>query len=370
MQRIKIRKKDLALILGKLKETRRVIGPKVENGTIVLTEIEFKDLPAGIADLQAPGCFKLGKSRKEGLMFSFSHGPHSLKTFLNPATQELSRFRRSRRGISVQSIPSEETPLAFVGVRACDLAALKLLDKVFLEGPVKDTGYSRRREDIFTVAVNCLYPGSNCFCDSMGTGPEAVSGFDLAMTEIGDYFLVETGTVAGERIAKGIPGAEPSDHDLEEKAALILECRKEMGRSMDTSDLPGLLYRNAEHPRWAEIALKDLECGNCTMVCPTCFCSSTYDYLPAGEISGSLKEWGGIRMRHWDSCFSRNFARVHGGNFRRSGKARYRHWMTHKLGYWIDQFGSPGCVGCGRCITWCPVGIDITREIEEIRHVR
>lgn len=370
MQGIKIEKNDLGLIFGRLKATHRVIGPKLEGGTIVLTEIEFADLPAGIRDLQAPGCYKLGNGRKGNVFFSFSHGPHSFKNFLNPPAQELARFRRSGRGISIQEISDKELPLAFMGARACDLAALRLLDKVFLEGPVKDPGYFRRRKDMRIVAVNCLYPGGNCFCDSMETGPEATYGFDIAMTEIGEYFLIEAATSAGERLIEGISGAEVGESDLKEKTARIADCRKNMGRFMDTSDLPGVLYRNMDHPRWAEIALKDLECGNCTMVCPTCFCSSAYDLLQAAEISSSLKEWAGVRMRHWDSCFSRNFARVHGGNFRRSRKARYRHWMTHKLGYWIDQFGSPGCVGCGRCITWCPVGIDITRELEEIRHVR
>lgn len=370
MQRIKIKKTDLGLIFGKLKETHRVIGPRLENDTVVLTEIEFDDLPVGVRDLQAPGCYKLENNRKNDIMFSFSHGPHSFKTFLNPAVQELARFRRTRRGVFAETVGTAEKPLAFIGVRACDIAALRLLDKVFLDGFVRDHAYWQRRRDIIIIAVNCLYPGANCFCDSMGTGPEVTSLFDIALTEIGDCFLVEAGTATGQRLIEGMPASEVKDSDLEEKAARILDCRKNMKKSMETEDLPGVLYRNMEHPRWAEIARRDLECGNCTMVCPTCFCNSAYDVLPVAEISGSLKEWVVVRTRKWDSCFSKNFAKVHGGNFRRSRKARYRHWMTHKLGYWIDQFGSPGCVGCGRCITWCPVGIDITRELEEIRNVR
>lgn len=370
MKKVKIDKSDLGLIFGKLKKTHRVIGPRLENDTIVLTEIEFGDLPAGVKDRQAPGCYKLDEGREAGEIFSFSHGPNSFKNFLNPAAQELSRFSKTRKGIAIQGISPEERPLAFVGVRACDLAALRLLDRIFLDGLYRDEGYFRRKKDIFIMAVNCLRPGGNCFCDSLGTGPEVTGGFDLAVTEIREHLLVEAGTLAGEESIEGIPSAGVTDDDLKAKTEKIVRCRKKMTKSMKTSDLPGVLYRNMEHPRWAEIAKKDLECGNCTMVCPTCFCSSTYDFLPPAGISPNLKELTGIRMRHWDSCFSRNFARVHGGNFRRSRKARYRHWMTHKLGYWIDQFGSPGCVGCGRCITWCPVGIDITQELKEIRHVR
>jgi ferredoxin len=167
-----------------------------------------------------------------------------------------------------------------------------------------------------------------------------------------------------------LPHEETQDIDLDKKRTGISRCREMIKKSMKTSDLPGIIYRNLEHPRWAEIAAKDLECGNCTMVCPTCFCNSSYDTLSASAITGNFREFSGLRKRTWDSCFSKNFARVHGGNFRPTRRARYRHWLTHKLAYWIDQFGRPGCVGCGRCITWCPVGIDITHELEELRHVR
>jgi sulfhydrogenase subunit beta (sulfur reductase) len=133
-----------------------------------------------------------------------------------------------------------------------------------------------------------------------------------------------------------------------------------MGRTLDTADIKALLYRNYEHPRWDNAAARCLTCGNCTMVCPTCFCTTVEDVT---DLKGEHAE----RWQKWDSCFTMDFSYIHGGIIRSSPKARYRQWMTHKLATWIDQFGTSGCVGCGRCITWCPVAIDITEEVRAIR---
>ncbi len=133
-----------------------------------------------------------------------------------------------------------------------------------------------------------------------------------------------------------------------------------MGRSMDTSGIKELLYRNLDHPCWENVASRCLTCANCTMVCPTCFCAAVEDTT---DLTGERAE----RWRRWDSCFTMDFSYIAGGSVRSSPKARYRQWMTHKLASWIDQFGTSGCVGCGRCITWCPVGIDITEEVRAIR---
>jgi sulfhydrogenase subunit beta (sulfur reductase) len=347
----------------------RIIGPKVVNGAVVLTDISFADIPAGYRDHQGAGTYRLEEQRAEGV-FTFSPGPDSLKKFLHPSSEKLFVFRKTAKNIVAETAAWEGKPMAFVGVRACDLAALGLLDKVFLEGPVRERGYERRRKDIFIVAVNCVHPGENCFCASMGTGPEAKEGFDIVLTELPRSFLIETGSIEGENALEKLPHGRIENGDLDEKRAALSRCREKIRKSMKTDDLPGIIYRNMEHPVWAEIAARDLECGNCTMVCPTCFCTSSYDILTLSSVSGNFREFSGLRKRTWDSCFSKNFARVHGGNFRPSRRARYRHWMTHKLAYWIDQFGRPGCVGCGRCITWCPVGIDITRELEGLRRVR
>ncbi len=142
--------------------------------------------------------------------------------------------------------------------------------------------------------------------------------------------------------------------------AVVARTAESMGREMRADDLHDLLMRNLSHPRWDDVAARCLSCANCTMVCPTCFCTSVED---SSDLTGTETS----RSRRWDSCFTMDFSYIHGGSVRSSTKSRYRQWMTHKLATWVDQFGSSGCVGCGRCITWCPVGIDITEEVRAIR---
>jgi ferredoxin len=136
-----------------------------------------------------------------------------------------------------------------------------------------------------------------------------------------------------------------------------------MGRQMPALDIRELLRESRESPHWADVAERCLTCGNCTMVCPTCFCTTTEDTT---DLTGDHAE----RWQHWASCFELDFSYLHGGGVRLSGASRYRQWITHKLSTWHDQFGGSGCVGCGRCIAWCPVGIDITAEVARLAELR
>lgn len=383
MTKARIKKKDLKLIFDNLKDSYRIIGPKNLNDVVTLTDIDFNDIPSGYTDTQGPGAYRLnppippseggGKRGFEiegnggSTVFSFSSGPDSFKRFLNPPFREILTFKKSTKGISAHPSLREEKPLAFIGMRACDMAGLRLLDKVFLEGPVMDTQYNQQRKSMIIIAVNCIHPNDNCFCASMGTGPEIKDGFDIAITELNDFLLLEIVTSKGKGLMQGLSMEEAGNMDTKEKNSKIEDCRKRIKKSIRASELPWLIYRNLEHPRWTDTADRCLACGSCTQVCPTCFCNSTFDCLQLSGITKKSSEISGSRIRTWDSCFSKNFARVHGGNFRASRKSRYRHWMAHKLAYWMDEFGSPGCVGCGRCITWCPVGIDITEEMEALR---
>jgi ferredoxin len=249
-------------------------------------------------------------------------------------------------------------------VRSCDLHAILVQDRTFLEGAHVDRDYEARRRNAFIVAVNCGQAGGTCFCVSMGTGPRATAGFDLALTEIVDdgshRFLVEVGTEAGAEVLAELPSRAAEADDERGADAVVERAAAEQGRELDTTDIKDLLYRNLEHPRWEEVADRCLSCGNCTLVCPTCFCSAVEDRT---DLAGEESE----RVRVWDSCFTLEHSYVHGGSVRSTGASRYRQWMTHKLATWIDQFGTSGCVGCGRCITWCPVAIDITEEVAAIR---
>ncbi|MEJ5366387.1 MAG: 4Fe-4S dicluster domain-containing protein [Desulfosoma sp.] len=372
MSTVIVAKEDLGRIFENLKAAFRVIGPVLEGDVVVLGELDdLARMPSGRRDRQGPGMYRLGDVT-DSKIFSFSIGPDSFKRFLHPPLREEYTFKKSKKRLQIQAIPpsGHDMRTAFFGMRACDLAALKLLDKVFLKGPVQDNHYALLRQNAFIVAVPCVRPGDNCFCSSMHTGPDVRDGYDLSLTELDGFFVVETGSAEGKALLDGVP-ARPAGPDEEaQKAATLDRCRELMKKSINVRALPRVIDNNLDHPRWADIAARCLGCGNCTQVCPTCFCTTGYDHIPLSCLSRKTSERCGSRRRAWDSCFSINFARVHGGNFRPSRRARFRQWMAHKLAYWIHQFGTPGCVGCGRCITWCPVGIDLTQELEALSATR
>jgi ferredoxin len=272
--------------------------------------------------------------------------------------------RRNGDGYKTLEERPESPKYAFVGVRSCDLNAVAVQDRVFLQGNYVDPVYKARREGAFVAAVNCGQAGGTCFCASMNTGPMATTGFDLALTEVLEgqrhYFVVEVGSETGAKVLEDIPHREATAEEKTSAERTVARAASQMGRTLDTTDIKELLYRNYEHPRWDDVAKRCLACANCTQVCPTCFCTTVEDTTDLkGEQAG--------RWRKLDSCFTMDFSYIHGGSIRSSAKSRYRQWMTHKLATWIDQFGTSGCVGCGRCITWCPVGIDITEEVRAIR---
>jgi ferredoxin len=342
----------------------RVLGPTVRDEAIVYDEIaQARDLPAGWTDRQDAGRYHLER-REDDALFGFAVGPQSWKQFLHPPIETLWTAHRGDDGISIATGRPETPRFAFIGARACELHAIAIQDRVFLDGPYRDVAYGIRRQDAFIVAVNCGEAGGTCFCTSMGTGPKADAGFDLALTELIDAarheFLVEVGSEAGGDLLDRLPHRSASSADLLAAQAVIARTQNAMGRKMETDGLKELLQGNLIHPRWDEVAERCLACGNCTSVCPTCFCTTVEDH---SDLMGSSAE----RIRKWDSCFTMDFSYIHGGSVRKTGSSRYRQWITHKLASWIDQFGTSGCVGCGRCITWCPVGIDITAEATAIR---
>jgi sulfhydrogenase subunit beta (sulfur reductase) len=342
----------------------RVVGPTVRDGAIVYDDLAtVDDLPRGWTDEQDGGTYRLVK-RADDALFGYAVGPHAWKRFLQPASQRLWQARQEDGEVRFITDSDEVPRYAFIGVRACELRAIAVQDRVFVHAAHADPTYTNRRREAFIVALNCGQAGGTCFCVSMQTGPRATAGFDLALTEVLEadrhVFVVEVGSERGGEVLRDVPHSQAAPHDVAAVERIVAETASHMGRRMDTTGIKALLYDNLEHPRWDEVATRCLSCGNCTMVCPTCFCTTVEDVT---DISGEHAE----RWRRWDSCFTMDFSYIHGGSIRPSTRARYRQWLTHKLATWIDQFGTSGCVGCGRCITWCPVGIDITEEVRAIR---
>lgn len=340
------------------------VGPRLRDGAIVYDELaSVDDLPVGWTDDQEGGKYRLQR-RNDDALFGYAVGPHSWKKFLFPPVTRQWQARKTDNGIEFSTGEQKAPRYAFIGVRSCELHAIAIQDRVFLADKFVDPTYAERRKNAFIVALNCSQAGGTCFCVSMKTGPKVRTGFDLAMTEIikdgRHYFVMEVGTEAGAQILSQIPHHEADKEDQHAAEEIVQRTAEQMGRTMDTTDIKELLYRNYEHPRWDDVASRCLTCANCTMVCPTCFCSTVEDVT---DLTGEHAE----RWRKWDSCFHVNFSYTAGGSIRTSTRSRYRQWMTHKLATWIDQFGTSGCVGCGRCITWCPVAIDITEEVRAIR---
>jgi ferredoxin len=343
----------------------RVLGPTVRDGSCVLDEIStVEDLPIGQRDTQSAGAYSLAHHGDERV-FGVVNGPSGLKPLVFTARESLIQVEMhpEERSFTARPTLPEPARVAVLGVRACDLAALAVQDRVFLHDRYPDPYYAVRRSGLFLVAVNCTRSVSTCFCTSMETGPEAREGFDLALTEFDEGFLVRSGSAAGREILDVLELPEARAEVLLQERRDLEACADEMERRFDTSDLPGLLYENLEHSRFEDAATRCLSCGNCTMVCPTCFCHNERD-------DPTLDGRGSVRVREWDSCFDYEHAQVHGMNHRPRTRDRYRQWLVHKFASWIEQFGTSGCTGCGRCITWCPVGIDPTEEIDAIRRTR
>lgn len=361
----KIDPEEVQLLIATLRqEGYETVGPVRRDDAIMYDRIvSTEDLPIGWTDEQSPGTYRTYQEGSRAF-FGYTIPPQSWKRFLFPPSRKMFSIRKE--GKSLQFAEDEETArrYAFIGVRPCELSAIAIQDRVFKSGEYRDDDYLKMRSDNFIVAVNCGRAGDNCFCTSMKTGPKATNGFDISLTEIlkedTHCFVAETRSDRGNLLIEKIGGERATEAEIAAADNVTRETIIQITKSMDTQGLPEILASSLDHSHWDDIAKRCLTCGNCTMVCPTCFCSTIEDTT---DLSGRVAE----RIKRWDSCFTMDFAKVSGGNFRISPKSRYRQWLTHKLSSWVEQFDVPGCVGCGRCITWCPVGIDLTVEVGAIR---
>ena len=339
-------------------------GPRVQDSTVVLGPIKnLADLPKGYNSQEEPGKFSLSVNGTENY-FNVTSGPHTWKKYFFPPKAQLMVFQQDTNDPSswITTSGEQEIPqYALIGVRPCDLAGIRIQDKIFLEGERCDPIYLERREKALIMVVNCSKPCGTCFCTSMGTGPKAKDGFDLALTELDDHFLLEVGSIKGQKALAKLEWQSASDELLKNAEWIINNSIRKIELNLSSPEkLETELLENLDHSQWDDIAGRCLSCGSCTLVCPTCFCWDSVDrtLLPGDTI---------IRERSWDSCFNPDYSYVAHGNTRPNTRARYRQWLTHKFASWYEQNGTSGCVGCGRCITWCPAEINHLDEIAAIR---
>jgi sulfhydrogenase subunit beta (sulfur reductase) len=346
-----------SLILTLDRAGYRVVGPVVRDGVIVYDDIaSVDDLPSGVTVDQEPGRWRLHQSDDHSELFSWTPAADSWKKFLFPPRSEVLRIRRTDGSFVVSQPEPPDRPLALIGARDCEVRAMRVLDAVFLDGEHPDPRHAARRAGMFVVAVTCGVPSSTCWCTSMGGGPQPSDGFDLRITEFDGALLAESGTDRGREVLEQIAGTEATATDLAAAERVVEAGRAQLAIRVDSVSLPGRLADTDHHRHWADVAARCLSCGNCTSVCPTCFCSSFTDHTPLGDGSETVRE------QIWTSCFELDHSKLGGRPVRSTISSRYRQWLTHKLQTWPEQFGTAGCVGCGRCTTWCPAGIDLPAE--------
>lgn len=343
----------------------KLLGPKLRDEVIIYDELHSaKDLPIGWTDEQDPGRYRL-KRRNDKAYFGYNLGPHSWKKFLFPPREKLwSAKKQDNKLVIVQEMAPPDEKMAFIGVRACEIQAIAILDKVFNTKLAVYQQYQQRRESTLIIAVNCTTCVNTCFCASMQAGPHVKEGYDLSLTEVIDerqhYFLLEIGTQRGQAISDALQFRPATEAESGLACEHVERTIEKMIRKVDNANVHALLENSHDFKRWDEVATRCINCANCTNSCPTCFCSDTEDIV---NVDATHVD----RWQSWESCFNLSHSYIHGGSIRNSAQSRYRQWLTHKFGTWWDQFGVSGCVGCGRCITWCPVGIDVTEELKQLQ---
>lgn len=318
---------DLEKFRAQLASQYKVLGPVARGNDVVFTEIQ------NAADLIL--------SSRQSLL--------PPKKYFRPPTEKLFTFK-DRQVTEIAEASSEQR--AVIGIHPCDVNGMQILDRVFGD-TYPDPYYQQLRKNTLIVAQNCTTPCANGFCTSFNTGPGATAGFDLALTDLGDNFLVEVGSEAGQALAAAAGLAEASEAEKQLAAHLISDCAAAMQpRKMAPADLPAFMLERVDHPHWQELKERCLACGSCTNVCPTCFCFDVKDPVDLSLTDGN-------RERTWDSCQYYKFSRVALDHiFRPDRAARVKQRLFHKLAYYQQQFETNGCVGCGRCVDTCIVKID------------
>ena len=261
---------------------------------------------------------------------------------------------------------ANDKPLAIIGVKACDLKGLKIQDHVFKDHDYQDPFYIKNREQNLIISSDCAYAIDTCFCLALGVKPHPTEDFDINLSEVANGFIAETGSPKGAALLKKYSslfeeaGKETIDEREKKRDGVI----KEVEKNIKENDIPhkdsykGIIEKNFESDIWNEVALTCVECGACNTVCPTCHCFLLYDQKDEKRME---------RLRIWDSCMIKDFARVAGGaNPRAKLWMRLRNRFEKKFDFFPKVADIYACTGCGRCISACPAKIDIKKVLKKL----
>ncbi len=280
------------------------------------------------------------------------------KKYFLPPQDTLFQYKEGQGYVACP--PDSSKRIILFGVHPCDIYGLNILDQVF-GGRHDDPYFQQRRKQVAILGVDCT-PDEHCFCRSM-RADFVEQGFDLFFKDLGDRYQVLVGTALGDDmvLAAG-PLFEPAGKaDFEEYKRRSGEKRKAFRLEVEIRDLPEIFEMEYDSSLWKDLGERCLSCGSCSMVCPTCYCYDVADDVGLGSKEGS-------RRRMWDSCLFSLHAEVAGGeNFREDRSARIKFRYYHKQRGFVAEYGRPSCVGCGRCISACPVKIDISEVIQKLR---
>ena len=337
MEKRLVKKDELLRIVKKVGAEFNVFAPvRVEDNVL------FKSL--------APG---------EEPLLTFANTKNAPKGVFFPRTEVMIRYVRTPKGTVLKGVELEARDAVLFGVRPCDARSFVLLDLLFDQDKYKDPYYIAKREKATVVTLACTpVPYTACFCTSVGGGPVDGTGSDVLVTDIGDAYLVEFLTPKGERLVKYFGEAKATAEAENKKETAAKEAIEQIKSVIPAREVKPILDVSFDHPFWDTIHKRCLACGTCTYLCPTCHCF---------DISDEMKYDDGRRLRNWDSCMFPLFTKeTSGHNPRPTQKERWRQRVMHKFKYYVDNFNAVACVGCGRCVMYCPVNIDIRKIVEDI----
>ena len=350
MDRRSLSPEGIRSLLALLREDGfRIVAPSHTGGTVTLAEIADPDeLAVGLALEAGPGRTRVISSPA---MFGSIGGPESMKRWQHPAQKLIWQGERGKEGFTGSAVVEESAgPVAFFGVRACDLAGARVLAKA-VRRPLG--------EQDLVISLRCTSSAPTCFCTTMGTGPDvAPEAADLILTEVLEpkhRFIATAASDRGSALLARVDAKPATEADVKAADQLVAAVAASMAKAFDPQEARMVLDRPTTSG-WEEVGARCMACGNCTAVCPTCFCVTVVDRTDPAATKAE-------RIMKWDSCYTPGFSEMHGGPVRSQISSRYRQWVSHKVSWWWEQFGTAGCVGCGRCIVWCPVGIDIRKEV-------